>query len=226
MTLNKTVSANSVESGNTLTYSLNLTVTGNSVSGVVLTDTLPANVTYVGPGTNNPASLPTPSYNAALDSLSWVLPALAPGSYQLSYQTKVNDFVAGGTVLTNRAVMTGPNAAPVTSAVPVTVYGTYLVKIGVYNEAGELVDTILTEELSEPLENIVLESSDAITSLNGPNNAVTIYYQNTPIGVWNGMTSGGTPATNGGYYIKVDNIGSTGSGREHDATSDGEPDDL
>ncbi|HTC21465.1 MAG TPA: hypothetical protein VK859_11495, partial [bacterium] len=76
--------------------------------------------------------------------------------------------------------------------------------------AGELVDMILTEQLSQPIENIVLQSSDAITSLNGANNAVTIYYGNTPIGVWNGMTSAGTPATNGGYYIKVDNVGSTG----------------
>ncbi len=139
-----------------------------------------------------------------------MLPALAPGSYQLSYQTQVNSFVAGGTVLTNRAVMTSPNGGPVTSAVPVTVYGSYTVKIAVYNEAGELVDTILTEQLSQPLENIVLESSSAITSLNGANNAVTIYYGSTPVGVWNGMTSGGTPATNGSYFIKVDNIGATG----------------
>jgi flagellar hook assembly protein FlgD len=142
--------------------------------------------------------------------LTWALPSLAPGTYQLSYETQVNNFVAGGTVLTNRAVVALPGSAPVTSAVPVTVYGSYTVKIAVYNEAGELIDTILTEQLSQPLENIVLESSDAITSLNGANNAVTIYYGNMPVGVWNGMTSGGTPATNGGYYIKVDNVGSTG----------------
>jgi hypothetical protein len=103
-----------------------------------------------------------------------------------------------------------PGSAPVTSAVPVTVYGSYTVKIAVYNEAGELIDTILTEQLSQPIENIALQSSNVITSLNGADNAVTIYYGSTPIGVWNGMTSGGTPTTNGVYYIKVDNVGPTG----------------
>ncbi len=210
MTFNKTVSSNLVQAGTTLIYNLNLTVTGNSVSGVVVTDTLPANVTYVGPGTNNPASLPTPVYNAALDDLTWILPSLSAGSYQLSYQTQVNSTVVAGTVLTNRAVMTNPGSAPVTSAVPVTVYGSYNVKIGVYNEAGELIDTILTEQLSAPIQNIVLESSNAITSLSGPNNAVTIYYGGQPIGVWTGVTSAGTLVTNGSYYIKVDNVGSTG----------------
>ncbi len=186
-------------------------VTGSSTSGVVVTDTLPANVAYVGPGANNPSSLPTPVYNPTLDNLTWVLPVLAPGNYELSYKTQVNNTVAAGTILTNRAVMTQPGSEPVTSAVPVTVYGSYTVKIGVYNEAGELIDTILTEQLSAPIQNIVLASSNAITSLNGPNNAVTIYSGGMPIGVWNGLTSGGTPASNGIYYVKVDNLSPTGA---------------
>jgi uncharacterized repeat protein (TIGR01451 family) len=209
--LNKTVSSSLVQAGTTLVYNLNLTVTGATYTGVVLTDTLPANVTYVGPGTNIPSSLPPPVYNPTLDNLTWVLPSLAPGNYDLSYQTEVNTSTVGGTVLTNRAVMTSPGSAPVTSAVPVTVFGSYTVKIGVYNEAGELIDTILTEQLSAPIQNIVLASSNAITSLSGPNNAVTIYYAGEPIGVWTGVTSAGTLVTNGAYYVKVDNISSAGA---------------
>jgi hypothetical protein len=209
--LNKTVSSSLVQAGTTLVYNLDLTVTGATYSGVVVTDTLPADVTYVGSGTNNPASLPTPVYNPALDNLTWVLPSLSPGNYDLSYQTVVNSSTVGGTVLTNRAVMTVPGSGPVTSAVPVTVFGSYNVRIGVYNEAGELIDTILTEQLSAPIQSIVLESSNAITSLSGPNNAVTIYYGGQPIGVWTGVTSAGTLVTNGAYYIKVDNVSSMGA---------------
>ena len=205
------MSSSLVQAGTTLIYSLNLMVTGPAISGVVVTDTLPANVTYVGPGTNNPSSLPMPVYNPTLDNLTWILPILTDGSYELSYQTQVNSSVVGGTILTNRAVMMSPGSGPVTSEAPVTVFGSYNVKIGVYNEAGELIDTILTEQLSAPIQNIVLASSNAITSLSGPNNAVTIYYGGQPIGVWTGVTSGGALATNGSYYIKVDNVSPTGA---------------
>ncbi len=201
----------SAQSGDTLTYDLNLTVTGNSDPGLVVTDILPSGVSYVGPGTNTPAGLPTPSYNPSNSQLTWNLPSpLAVGSYQLAYQAQVGNLVAGGTTLMNNAQASSPETAPVSASVGVLMIGEYTVKIGVYNSAGELVESISSEELSHPLNNITLGSSSAITSLNGAGSAVTVYYDGQPVTVWNGLTSNGTPATNGGYYLQVTNVGSTG----------------
>ncbi|HJT23687.1 MAG TPA: hypothetical protein VJ873_03880, partial [bacterium] len=92
----------------------------------------------------------------------------------------------------------------------VVVSGNYTVKVGVYNEAGELVKIINITQFSQPVNSIALEGSNTISTLNGANNAVTVYYGNVPIGVWDGTTSQGQPISNGTYYIKVDNIDNAG----------------
>ncbi len=211
VTMNKTVSSSTAESGNILTYFLSLVVTGNTAYGVVVTDTLPADVTYVGSGPNSPSSLPTPVVNSTVGQLTWALPPLNPGTYQLRYQTQVNNFLVNGTQILNQAVMTYPGSVPVTSVVPVVVAANDVVIIAVYNEAGELVNQILDENQSQPILNVSLGGGNAVTAINGPGGAVTVYYAGTPIAVWNGMNSNGTPASNGTYYLKVDNINSLGS---------------
>ncbi|HTC20486.1 MAG TPA: hypothetical protein VK859_06550, partial [bacterium] len=40
--------------------------------------------------------------------------------------------------------------------------------------------------------------------------AVTVYFGGVPIAVWTGNNSVGTPVTNGAYFLKVDNVNSTG----------------
>ena len=212
VTLNKSVSpSGTIHSEDVLIYTLNITVSGGSANGIVITDTLPANVTYQGPLGSTPAGLPAPVYNSAISQLVWILPALAPRNYQLSYSTKVNDLVPAGTTITNNAQLTYPGlSAPLTSSTTVTVLGQYTVKIGVYNEAGELVKTILTQQFSQPI-NVVTLNGTVITSLNGANNAVQIYYKGTFIGQWDGTTSSGDPATNGVYHIKIDNIDQLGA---------------
>ena len=81
--------------------------------------------------------------------------------------------------------------------------------MGVYNESGELVKTILVQLFSQPIDSISL-SGNVITSLNGANNAVQIYYKNTLIGSWNGTNASGDPSPNGIYHVKVDSINPTG----------------
>ncbi len=206
VSMNKTVSSSTAVSGNILTYTLSLVVTGNMVSGVVVMDTLPDYVTYVGSGINNPSTLPTPVFQPTIGQLIWTLPPLNPGAYQLSYQTQVNNLVPGETQLINRAVMTYPGSGPVTSVAPVIVVGEYLVNIGVYNEAGELVEQLFSEELSQPIESIAFGASNTITAINSPGGAVTVYFADQPIAVWNGSNSVGNPVTNGTYLIKAENI--------------------
>jgi fimbrial isopeptide formation D2 family protein len=198
----------SVHSGDTLTYTLNVNIVGNSVNGAVITDTLPNNVTYAGSGANNPSYLPTPVYNSSTSQLTWNLPPLSPGTYQLTYSTKVNNLVLGGTNIANGAQLTY-SGITLSSAVTVGVIGQYTVSVGVYNESGELVKVILVELLSQPINSLTLQNS-VITSLNGSSNAVQIYYQNSLIGTWNGTNANGDPAANGVYHVKVDSVSSTG----------------
>ena len=209
VSFNKSVNpSGNVHSTDGLTYTLNVTVTGNSINGAVITDTLPTNVTYAGPGVNVPIYLPAPVYNPSLSQLTWNLPPLAPGTYQLSYVTKVNDLVPGGTNIINGAQLTY-SGITLSSAVTVMVIGQYTVNVGVFNEAGELVRTIKVELLSQPIDSISL-SGTVITTLNGANNAVDIYYKGTLIGSWNGMNASGDPSPNGIYHVKVDSVNPTG----------------
>jgi uncharacterized repeat protein (TIGR01451 family) len=208
--LSKQVSKTTAQSGDILNYTINLNVSGGSATHVVVSDTLPAYMTFAGfgsmPGGTNPTFVP------ALSLLTWQLPSpLAPGSYQLAYQTQVQDFVPSGTLVINNAQLSYTGlGAPLSTSVSVTVTGQFTVKIGVYNEAGELVKEILLQQFSQPLNNISLQAGTSITSLQGANSAVSIYYGTHFIGSWDGTGGSGNLVTNGTYYIKVDNVDSFG----------------
>jgi flagellar hook assembly protein FlgD len=92
-----------------------------------------------------------------------------------------------------------------------TIASNYLVKIGVYNEAGELVKEILIDQFPQPVESIRLEKGNLISSLHGENSEVEIYYGQSPIGTWDGTNNNGDLVSNGSYYIKVDNIDTYGA---------------
>jgi uncharacterized repeat protein (TIGR01451 family) len=211
LSLGKQASETTVRSGDVVAYVLGLTVSGNNANGVTVTDRLPPGVSYAGPGTNSPSFLPPPSFNAAATQLSWALPPLAPGYYQLAYQLNVNNLLTGGTVLTNLAVAGSLQiSGPVSASASVTVAGEYTVKIGVYNEAGELVKVIFTQKYSQPVLSVTLQPGDSITSLRGANHAVTVYSNGQALGVWDGTAQNGDPVSNGVYHFKVDNIDITG----------------
>jgi flagellar hook assembly protein FlgD len=124
----------------------------------------------------------------------------------MAYQASVNNFVPGGTTLVNnvQAVYTG-QTAPLNASAVVTVTGDYTVKIGVYNEAGELIQSLPVSQYSQSINNINLQSN-AITALTGAGSESVIYFDGVPIGTWNGLDSTGTPTTNGNYYVKVESV--------------------
>jgi uncharacterized repeat protein (TIGR01451 family) len=198
------------QSGDLLTYLINLNVTGSNAQNVVVQDTLPANVTF-GNFTLSPPGTTT-AYNALNSTLLWTLPSpLAPGNYQLTYQTKVNDFVKSGTVLTNNAQLTYTGGAPVSTNVNVTITGDFTVRIGVYNEAGEMVKQILVQQFSQPIDTFTLQTTSTITTLKGPGGKIDIYYGGNLIGTWDGTTQSNDPVLNGTYHIKLDNIDRNGA---------------
>jgi uncharacterized repeat protein (TIGR01451 family) len=200
--LQKQVSQTTASSGDTLTYTLNLTVLSTTANNVQVTDTLPANMTFVGFGAVAGAST-----NQVGQVLSWNWPSLSPGNYQVTYSAKVNDLVTGGTVLLNNAQLTYQGGLPQNSSVSVTVLAQYTVKVAVYNEAGELVKEIMVKRLSQPVDRFSLLQSADITSLHG---VVYVTVKGTQIASWDGTNQVGDPVTNGKYYVKVDNVDSLG----------------
>lgn len=138
------------------------------------------------------------------NNLSWYFPSLPVGAVTLTYQAKIADLLAGGTVLTNNAQLTyAGNPTPQHASVNVTIEAVYTVKIGVYNESGELVKQIYVKELSQQITSISLLQTPTITSLNG---VVYVTFDGVQLATWDGTNQAGDPVSNGVYYVKVDNI--------------------
>ena len=209
VSMGKQVSKASAESGDTLTYSIGVTVTGGPFTGLVVTDTLPANVSFVSIISAGSGSA---TFNTATSLLQWTLSSpLAVGTYNLVYETMVNPFVPADTTIVNGAKLTYTGlASPLSSSTTVTTTGSYTVKVGIYNESGELIESLWTKKYSQPIYGITL-SDKTITKLNGPGSTITLYVNGVVFGVWDGLNNAGTPVTNGTYLIKVDNVAPDGS---------------
>ena len=206
--LTKQVSTSVTSPGSTLLYTLTLNVSNYNVMNMVVTDQLPTNLTFSSFGTA-PGGTST-SYNAGTSIMSWQMPSpLSPGVYQMTYQATVNNLVAGGLTIVNCATasFTGGSA---TACVNVLTTGQYTVKIGVYNEAGELVESLPVSQYSQAINSFTLNSG-AITAVSGPGSTTTIEYLGTPIGTWNGLDTAGNPVGNGQYYVKIDSVSNMGA---------------
>ena len=107
--------------GDVITYTITLNITGPSVNGLVITDILPTNVTFVGFG-SSPVGTGA-GFNPITNSLFWTLPSpISAGTYTLSYQTQVNPGTPNGTLLTDAAQLTYAGiVAPLVTSSTVTV---------------------------------------------------------------------------------------------------------
>jgi flagellar hook assembly protein FlgD len=208
--MGKQVSENQVHSGDVLTYSIGVTVAGNTLTGGVVTDTLPAHMNFVSFGTV-PAGV-SALFISSTNQLQWTLASpLSPGVYTMTYQTKIADFAPANVPLTNFAQLNYSGAAPLTSSVPVTAIGNFTVKVNVYNSAGEVVKSIKVEAFTEPISNITLSTTNTITTLSGPGSTIDILYDGVVIGTWDGTNNSGSPVANGEYQVKIDNVDSSGT---------------
>jgi uncharacterized repeat protein (TIGR01451 family) len=104
--LSKTASAAVIQPGDTLTYTIWYSNTGNSpASGVIITDTLPAYLSSGGSPTNwNVGTVPV------------------GGPYSITLVVVADDVIADLVQLTNAVTLTGVETGPLTASVPVTVY--------------------------------------------------------------------------------------------------------
>jgi flagellar hook assembly protein FlgD len=80
------------------------------------------------------------------------------------------------------------------------------VTLGVYNEAGELVDQIKVVNAASAVEVLTL-STQVINGLDQP---VTLSDNGGTLGTWNGAGQDGQPVSNGQYYVKAESVDSSG----------------
>ena len=101
LTLTSSASQSYAAPGDTITYTLTYTDKLANAANVVLTDALPANLTYV-PGSATGGA----SYNAG--TLTWTPGNLSTGnSGTVTFQAIINAGLAAGTTITNNASITG-----------------------------------------------------------------------------------------------------------------------
>jgi len=201
----KTADKTIVKSGEIVTYTLTINVTGGTISQVEVQDILPAHMIFVSFGSvpDGGAAVYTPT-----NTLKWDWQTLGNGTHTVTYQAQVDDYVQEGMVLTNNAQMSylGMTGTRKTS-VSVQLQALYTVKVGIYNEAGELVKEIWVKQLSDKVTAFDL-SSGTISGLNTP---VTVLVGGKEVAVWDGTAGSGDPVSNGKYYVKVDSVDAYGS---------------
>ena len=93
-----------------------------------------------------------------------------------------------------------------TAQAQVAVIGDYTVRIGVYNEAGELVQTLGVLQTTQPINDFSLGQ----TILNSLEARAEVTYEGVTIATWNGDSQDGNPATNGTYHISAESIDNLG----------------
>jgi len=112
LAITKSVTPSAAQAGSTCTYTLNYSNTGNATAtNVTVTDTIPANMTYV-----TGSATGSGSYASATQTLSWLLGALkAGGSGAVTFSTTINAGVPIGANMDNTAAISALEAPQVTS---------------------------------------------------------------------------------------------------------------
>jgi len=122
LNITKTVSKNIVNPNDTVTYTVNFSNTGSvPATGVVITDVLDTNLTYVDASCTPAAAC---AYNSSNKTLTWTIGNLASGaSGSGTFQAKVNTD-ATGTIPNTASIKSTETPNPVTSTVIITVQTT------------------------------------------------------------------------------------------------------
>jgi len=183
----------------TLTYS---NPSASTVANVTLSDSLPTTngMSYVANSASNGGI-----YTPATNNLSWVIGPVGPGvTGTVTYQEQVVLLAGAYSPLTNNAQLEWPGNM-VSASNSVTIAGTYIIHMGIYNEAGELIKGFNVFDLGNSI-----SSFDVTGSLTSSPGAVSIVYNGTVLGTWDGKNTDGKTVTNGTYYVKIDSIDTLG----------------
>jgi uncharacterized repeat protein (TIGR01451 family) len=183
-----------------ITYSLVYSNPGSSpVVGATLTDNLPpsSQMQYVAGSASAGGN-----YNGSNNTLNWTLPPVPAGTavtvtYQI--QALLVAATAQSNSLVNTAKLTYPGGS-VSATNTVTVQGSYVIHLAVYNESGELIKTYAAFELNTSISNFTIVNGNLTTD----SQSVSILYNGVSVGIWDGTDSTDTKVSNGTYIIKID----------------------
>lgn len=202
----KTSSENNVHPLDNVTYTL-LCANDNSytMQGAVITDNLPpaSQMAYVANSAINGGV-----YNPANNTLTWTISSLAPGAsitetYTLQVEVQTGNLSVNN--LVNGACVSFGGWETCTSDT-VTVGGSYLINVGVYNGAGELVKTLSNFSFGTSISNLTLVNG----ALQKDDQKTLILYQGVTIATWDATNSSGQKVTNGTYFIKTNSTDALG----------------
>lgn len=199
----------------TPTPTLTLTSTLSPTSTNTSTITSTATSTSTRTSTHTPTSTATssPTGTSTLTSTSTSTQTLSPTPTatftSTSTPTQTLSPTATATLTWTQTSTLSPTwtVTPTSTSTPV---GAIVVRIGVYNEAGELVKWLLIGSASEGIGSLELDPDNVISRLNGKGSWVDVGSGKAWLGRWDGRKENGDPVSNGVYYIKVSNSDSHG----------------
>ncbi len=196
----KTSNAKTVKPLDDITYTLTYSnFSGAPILNAVLTDSLPptTQMSYVAGSASNGGV-----YNAATDTLTWTIPTIAPGtSVSLTYTIQASLLAASQnfSTLNNKACLAYSGGVSCVSNA-VTVQGAYIIHLAVYNQAGELIKTLVVFQLGNDISNFTIQNGNITTD----SQTAQIIYNGITVGTWDATNSDGTKVTNGTYFVKIE----------------------
>jgi len=200
LSLVKTSSEKTASPLDKITYTLTYSNLGSSpVFNAVLTDNLPptSQMTYL-TGTASNGGV----YNAATNTLTWTIASVAPGtSVSVTYQIQASLISANNkmTTLDNKACLSYATGS-VCASNSVTVQGAYTIHLAVYNQAGELIETLAAFEVGSPMSDFTIQNGVITTD----SQTAVLLYNGVVIGTWDATNGSGAKVTNGTYLIKLE----------------------
>lgn len=114
LTLTKIDTPDPVSANADLTYTINFTIADAAVTGLVLTDEIPANTIFV--SASDPGKYDTPT-----NKVTWNYGDLNPGNYVTVLKVKVSSPLANGTKINNKATIDCNETEPLTASAETTV---------------------------------------------------------------------------------------------------------
>jgi hypothetical protein len=191
------------------------TNTNTTTATSINTNTSTASTTQTNTSTYTVTNSPTPSSSVTSTFSSTQTSSNTSTVTRTHTQTPTMTTSYTATSTQTNSATTTRTFSPTASSTSTTTFsptpqGQFSVKVNVYNEAGEVVKTLVIEQAHQPINNISLSSS-VITTLQGPGGTVSVYFNGTLLGTWDGTNSSDNPVSNGVYRIQVDNVSPNGA---------------
>jgi flagellar hook assembly protein FlgD len=175
-----------------------------SVGPVTLVDSLPTTLaeTYM-----TGSAAPSAAFDPTANTLTWVVPSLGPGaSVTVNYAMAVALTGSQFNPIVNNAQLSYSGGTVNTSAA-VSVVGDYVIKLAVYNSAGEKVKDLATFEIGADISNFQIVGQ-TITTENG---VAQFFYNGHLMTSWDATDTQGQKVANGTYFVKIDSTTPFGS---------------